>query len=84
MIDSHPCQGYGADFLRLRESKSMSKEQVAFLLGEDVRFIERLESEKIYPSSYLMNKISEVFQMDIKVVSGRIWCKSPSECSKWV
>ncbi|REJ06257.1 XRE family transcriptional regulator [Halobacillus trueperi] len=84
MIDLQPCQGYGTDLLRLRESKSMSKEQVAFLLGEDVRFMERLESEKIYPSSYLMNKLSEVFQLDIKVVSGRIWCNSPSECSKWI
>lgn len=81
MIGANPCRGYGSDLTKVREAKSMSVEQVAFLLGQDVSFVERLESEKIYPSSHLMKKLSELYHVELELVSGRIWCDTPGDCS---
>ena len=81
MIDAQPCRGYGKDLLHVRESKSMSKEQLAFLLGKDIEFVNRLEREKFFPSSHLMQKLSEVYHLDIEMVSGRIYCDAQTNCN---
>jgi len=59
-------EDYGLRIKRAREARGWTQEDLARALRESVSFIKKIESQKIVPPDYLINRIEKVLNIRIR------------------